>query len=154
MGLKIGTKLIEAVSGLAKNVGDAFDKNFASKEDQLKVKADILEKVKSLQVLIIKAQQELIALEMAGNWLQRSWRPILMLCFGFIVMYAYFIQPAFLPNQIAIRHDLTPDFWALLKLGVGGYVVGRSAEKVTKLASSAYKTRRERRNENIPEDID
>ena len=151
--MKIGTKLVEAVSGLVDNVGKAFDGNFANKEEILQKKSEILEKVRALQSLIIEAQKYLLALELQGNWLQRSWRPILMLCFGFIVMYAYFIQPAFLPNAVPIRNDLNDNFWELLKLGIGGYVIGRTGEKVMKLAGEAYKTRRERKN-NIPEDTD
>lgn len=151
--MKIGTKLIEAVSGLAKNVGSAFDQNFANKEEQLNAKGKILDQVRQLQSLILEAQKELLALELSGNWLQRSWRPILMLCFGFIVMYAYFIQPAFLPNQIPIRLDLNDNFWELLKLGIGGYVIGRSGEKVAKLAGEAFKTRKER-NQSLSGDND
>ncbi len=153
MGLKIGTKLVEAVSGLANNVGNAFDKNFANKAEQLSEKAKILELIRNIQALFMQLQKELIALELSGNWLQRSWRPILMLCFGAIVVYAYFVQPAFFPNQIHIRTDLTPEFWQLLKIGVGGYVTSRGVEKVAKIGAEAYKTRKER-NRDIPENND
>ena len=29
--------------------------------------------------------------------------------------------------------EIPPDMWGLLKIGLGGYVVGRSAEKVAKV---------------------
>ena len=44
---------------------------------------------------IQEAQREVLITEARGNWLQRSWRPILMLAFGFIVVYAYFFETAF-----------------------------------------------------------
>ena len=73
-------------------------------------------------------QTEIIVAEAKGNWLQRSWRPILMLSFGFIVIYVKFIGPLFgLPIP-----TLEVEFWELLKIGIGGYVVGRSAEKIAK----------------------
>ncbi len=49
-----------------------------------------------------------------------------MLAFGFIVIYVKFIAPLFsLPIP-----PLENEFWDLLQLGIGGYVVGRSAEKI------------------------
>ena len=73
-------------------------------------------------------QTDIIIAEAKGNWLQRSWRPILMLSFGFIVIYVKFIAPLF---GFTIP-PLENEFWDLLQLGIGGYVVGRSAEKIAK----------------------
>lgn len=87
----------------------------------------VLTKLKELQ----SQQRDVIVAEAKGNWLQRSWRPILMLGFGFIVIYAYFIEPAFITVEEPISESLKPEFWSLLRLGIGGYIIGRSAEKVT-----------------------
>ena len=73
-----------------------------------------------------RMQTDVIIAEAKGNWLQRSWRPILMLSFGFIVIYVKFIAPLF---DLKIP-ELENEFWNLLQLGIGGYVVGRSAEKI------------------------
>ena len=73
-------------------------------------------------------QADIIIAEAKGNWLQRSWRPLLMLAFGFIVIYVKFIAPLF---DLRIP-ELENEFWNLLQLGIGGYVVGRSAEKISK----------------------
>jgi hypothetical protein len=51
-----------------------------------------------------------------------------MLAFGFIVIYVKFIAPVF---NLTIP-ELEIEFWELLKIGIGGYVVGRSAEKISK----------------------
>ena len=131
MGLQIGTKIIEAASGLVGKIGDAFDKNFTSKEEKLKVKNELLTEANSLVKHVLDAQSEILLSETKGNWLQRSWRPIVMLCFAFIVMYAYFLQPAFFPNSTDVQAILPVDFWGLLKIGLGGYVLGRSAEKIS-----------------------
>ena len=72
-------------------------------------------------------QTEIILAEAKGNWLQRSWRPILMLAFGFIVIYVKFLAPLF---DLKIP-ELENEFWNLLQLGIGGYVIGRSAEKIS-----------------------
>ena len=129
MSLKSG--LITAASKLAKNIGDAFDKNFTSKEERLVQKNKLLAEANSLVSNVLDAQKEILKTETTGNWLQRSWRPIVMLCFAFIVMYAFFMQPAFFPNATNVSEQLPEDFWGLLKIGMGGYVIGRSAEKVS-----------------------
>jgi hypothetical protein len=51
-----------------------------------------------------------------------------MLTFGFIVIYVKFIAPLF----NLTTPELEIEFWELLKIGIGGYVVGRSAEKISK----------------------
>jgi len=59
------------------------------------------------------------------SWLQRNWRPMLMVLFGVIIANNFLIVPIFNTPTA----DIPPDMWDLLKLGLGGYVLGRSAEK-------------------------
>jgi hypothetical protein len=83
------------------------------------------------QLELQRMQTDVIITEAKGNWLQRSWRPILMLAFGFIVIYVKFIAPLFgLPIP-----PLENEFWNLLQLGIGGYVIGRTGEKMIKTYS-------------------
>tara|TARA_R110000851_G_scaffold183607_4_gene332904 strand:+ start:863 stop:1249 length:387 start_codon:yes stop_codon:yes gene_type:complete len=114
--------------GVVKEVGKVIDNLFTSDEERENVKAEIFKVLKHQELELHKLQNETILAEANGNWLQRSWRPILMLSFGFIVVYTKFIAPMFsLPVP-----PLEDEFWSLLNLGIGGYVVGRSAEKVMK----------------------
>lgn len=64
---------------------------------------------------IVKAEAQ------GDSWLQRSWRPITMLTFLVLVVADAF---GLLPFRLA------GEAWTLLQLGLGGYVVGRSAEKI------------------------
>jgi len=112
--------------GVVKEIGDTIDKLFTNDEERLKAKNEIFKVLQRQKLELQKLQTEIILAEAKGNWLQRSWRPILMLAFGFIVIYVKFIAPLFsLPIP-----PLENEFWHLLKLGIGGYVVGRSAEKI------------------------
>ena len=114
--------------GLVKEIGNVIDKLFTSEEERLKAKNEIFKVLQEQQLELQKLQTEIIVTEANGNWLQRSWRPILMLAFGFIVIYVKFIAPLFsLPIP-----PLEDEFWNLLQLGIGGYVVGRRVEKVAK----------------------
>ena len=122
-------KIFEFITGdIISSVGKVIDDLFTNDEERIKAKNEVFKILKEKELELQKMQTDVIVTEAKGNWLQRSWRPILMLGFGFIVMYNKFFAPAFgLPNA-----ELEGDFWNLLQLGVGGYVIGRSAEKIAK----------------------
>lgn len=120
-------KIIDWFGGsVIKDLLGGLDKLFTSKEEKIKaenvIKQILIEKKLELQ----KMQTEIILAEANGNWLQRSWRPILMLSFGFIVIYVKFIAPIF---GLTIP-ELENEFWNLLQIGIGGYIVGRTGEKM------------------------
>jgi hypothetical protein len=109
-------------------VGDSIDKLITSDEEKLILRNELQKLFYAQNLELAKLNFEIISAEARGNFLQRSWRPILMLSFGFVVLYSKFIALAFnLPNA-----PLEPDFFMLLKLGIGGYGVLRSAEKIVK----------------------
>lgn len=73
--------------------------------------------------------------------LTRIWRPVLMLGFGFIVFYNMVLAPLFGIKPLdAEAANITPELWSLLKLGIGGYVIGRSGEKITKSVAPVFKS--------------
>jgi hypothetical protein len=122
-------KIFEWFGGsVLKDLLGGLDKLFTSKEEKIKAEALIKEIILSKQLELQRMQADIIIAEAKGNWLQRSWRPILMLAFGFIVIYVKFLAPLF---DLKIP-ELENEFWNLLQLGIGGYVVGRSAEKISK----------------------
>lgn len=118
----LGSSIKETVKGIS----DAVSPFVTADKDKLAAKAQITTIVTQALNTLAMAQKELIGKEISGNSLQRNWRPIVMLAFAAIVVYSKFVAPCFgLPNT-----ELEPDFWELLKIGIGGYVVGRSVEKV------------------------
>jgi hypothetical protein len=122
-------KVIDWFGGaLVKDLLGGLDKLFTSKEEKIKAENVIKQILIEKQLELQKMQTEIIVTEAKGNWLQRSWRPMLMLAFGFIVIYVKFLAPVF---NLTIP-ELEIEFWELLKIGIGGYVVGRSAEKISK----------------------
>ena len=77
-----------------------------------------------------------IVLAEAGSkhWLTSTWRPALMWLFIIIIGMNYLVIP--IANWFAatpIEYLMFPEqFWTLLQIGLGGYVVGRSGEKIAK----------------------
>ena len=120
-------KILNFLTGnVLKEIGNVIDNIFTNDEERLQAKNELTRIIQSKELELQKMQTEVIVAEANGNWLQRSWRPILMLAFGFIVIYVKFIAPLF---DLKIP-ELEEDFWNLLQIGIGGYVVGRSAEKI------------------------
>lgn len=110
---------------LVSGIGDALDKNITNAEEKMAAKATLIKLSTDLISKITVEASSIIQTEAKGNWLQRSWRPITMLLFVFIVVYSKFVALVFsLPVP-----ELEPQFWELIKLGLGGYVFGRSIEK-------------------------
>lgn len=122
-------KLFSWLTGdLFKKVTTSIDSLITSDEEKLILKNDLEKLLINESLKINELKSSIIKEEAKGNFLQRSWRPILMLNFGFIVSYCKFLAPAFgLPIVI-----LEPQFWSLLNLGIGGYVIGRSTEQIVK----------------------
>jgi len=122
-------KVIDWFGGsVIKDLLGGLDKLFTSKEEKIKAENIIKQILIEKQLELQQMQTDIILAEAKGNWLQRSWRPILMMAFGFIVIYVKFLAPVF---NLTIP-ELEIEFWELLKIGIGGYVVGRSAEKISK----------------------
>lgn len=107
-----------------------IDKAVEDKDQAAQIKAKLQEMVLSGQMKEIESAAQIIVAEAQGDsWLQRSWRPLLMVLFGVIIANNYLVVPLFGTPAA----EIPPDMWDLLKLGVGGYVLGRSVEKGVKV---------------------
>mgnify|MGYP000745167385 CR=1 FL=1 len=120
-------KILNFLTGnVLSEIGKVIDNIFTNDEERQQAKNELVKIIQQKELELQKMQTDIIIAEAKGNWLQRSWRPILMLAFGFIVIYVKFIAPLF---DLKIP-ELENEFWNLLQLGIGGYVIGRSAEKI------------------------
>jgi len=74
--------------------------------------------------------QAIVAEAKSEHVITATWRPITMLVFVFIIANNYIIAPYIsLFFHVDPTLPLPPEMWDLLKIGLGGYVVGRSVEK-------------------------
>lgn len=134
---------VQAVSGLADSIGSAFDKNFTSAQEKLEKRNELVSGANTLVSELNNLRAQVILAEAGGSALQRNWRPLLMLCFGVIILSTWFIFPLinlFLKDVafgLLIESFREADkFWKVVELGLGGYVIGRSVEKVAESVSS------------------
>lgn len=114
---------MKLLSGLVAEIGSVVSTLSVSSKEKKQIEADLLTAVSRQEEELSRSQAAIIKTEAQGNWLQRSWRPIVMLVFAAIVLAGTFFN-------LPILSD-TSRFWDLLEIGVGGYVIGRSAEKIT-----------------------
>jgi hypothetical protein len=88
---------------------------------------------------IVEAQGKVLVAEaQSGSWLTRSWRPIVMLSFTSILIYTFWLGPMFGWRVV----DVPADLWDMLKIGLGGYIGGRSVEKLAEILPRAIKGRK------------
>ena len=97
-------------------------------------KAELLMKLKEAELATQQLQAKVISTEAGSeHWITSAWRPITMLVFVAIIANNYILVPYFKAFGLDIPDlVLNNQMWDLLKIGIGGYIVGRSAEKVVK----------------------
>ncbi len=119
------------LSGLIKPVTDLVDNLHTSDEEKktlhnefIKIQNEFASKVLEYETTLMTMQSQVITAEAQGHsWMQRNWRPITMLTFLVLVVCDAF-------GLLVFR--LAPEAWSLLQIGLGGYVIGRSVEKIAK----------------------
>jgi hypothetical protein len=128
-------KILSAPFGdLIGGVSSIIDKFHTSDAEKMEAQRKLMElergftmKMAELDAQNAKTASEVIIAEAKSEgWAARNWRPITMLTFVYIIAHNFIIAPIFSLASLPIPTDL----WELLKIGLGGYVFGRSAEKV------------------------
>ncbi|MCO1336450.1 holin family protein [Microbulbifer sp. OS29] len=117
--------MITAISNL---LGKVIDKAFPDKTEANRLKAQVDSQLISMDLEELKAATQVITAEASGeSWLQRNWRPVTMLTFVGLIVFHWLGWTA--EN---LSEDQTLALLEIVKIGLGGYVVGRSAEKAMK----------------------
>jgi hypothetical protein len=121
--------ILSFIGEIFKPAADLIDNMHTSTEEKLslKNKLTVIENTMTAKVIdyeseLLASKTSIITAEATGeSWAQRNWRPITMLTFLALVVCDSF---GWLVNPLAA------EAWTLLQLGLGGYVVGRSGEKI------------------------
>lgn len=124
-------KLFDIVSQIFKPAVELVDELHTSEEERLVQKAKILDaQVVAIDAVLafeketFEAQADIVKAEaQSEHWLAAVWRPIVMLSFCGLAIG---------DSLGLLASPLAPEAWLLLQIGLGGYMVGRSGEKVAK----------------------
>ncbi|MCO1335182.1 holin family protein [Microbulbifer sp. OS29] len=117
--------MISAISNL---FGKVIDKAFPDKTEANRLKAQVDSQLIAMDMAELQSATQVITAEASGeSWLQRNWRPVTMLTFVGLIVAHWLGWTA--EN---LSEDQTLALLEIVKIGLGGYVVGRSAEKAAK----------------------
>jgi len=124
-------KIIDLIAGIFKPAAELIDELHTSEDERLAAKTKLLEvQAAAMQTAfdyeanILEARAKIVHAEASSNhWLTANWRPITMLTF---LALAVGDSLGWMPNP------LRDEAWTLLQVGIGGYLVGRSGEKIVK----------------------
>jgi ribosomal protein L18 len=111
---------------LAPILGKVVGNLFPDPEQQAKAQQELMVQLMQHQQQIETAAASIIQSEAASkHWLAANWRPITMLTFLALIVARWFGWAA--PNLDAEEYI---KLWSIVEFGLGGYVVGRSVEKI------------------------
>ena len=110
-------------------IGNIIDKVFPDTEKSNQMKLELMKQIQEGDLEEIKGRFDVISSEGSSvHWLAATWRPVTMMVFlGMIVSWWFGYIP---PNA---TEGTVLELFSLLKIGLGGYVVGRSMEKTMKI---------------------
>jgi hypothetical protein len=137
------------IGAIFKPAVDLVDELNTSKEEKLQLRNtlvamqnELATKVLDYEKSLNESRARIIEAEATGqSWLQRNWRPILMLTIVAIVANNYLIYPYLsMFTAKAVVLELPEPLFTLMTVGVGGYIIGRSGEKIMKTYKSTHKS--------------
>ena len=115
--------------------GKLIDRLWPDPAQRDQAKLAMLELAQKGELAEFTGRAEIVKTEAASShWLAANWRPILMLTFGALIVARWFGWAA--PNLSEAEYL---KLWSIVELGLGGYVIGRSAEKIVPAAAAALK---------------
>jgi hypothetical protein len=139
--------VLNAVAPLAKILFNTIEKAVPDKDLQAKLKADLQTQLLQSHTAELTAAAKIVEAEAKAGWFASSWRPLLMYVLIFILVWNYVIGPVIkVFTGAIISFELPGDVWTLLNVGLGGYVVGRSAESVARTMANRPVANKEQEN--------
>lgn len=115
--------------------GKLIDRLWPDKAQADQARLALLELAQKGELQELTGRAQIVKAEAASeHWLAACWRPILMLTFGGLIVARWLGWSA--PG---ISESEVLKLWDIVELGLGGYVIGRSAEKIVPVVATALK---------------
>lgn len=123
------------IPALAPILGKVVGNLFPDPAEKAKAEAEVMRQLLAAQSEIEQAASKIIQTEAAStHWLAANWRPLTMLVFVALIVARWFGWAA--PNLSEAEYI---KLWSIVEFGLGGYVVGRSVEKIAPSIAQAIK---------------
>lgn len=122
---------------LAPILGDVIKRVIPDSEAQAKAEAEAQMLLMQRSADIEQAAADVVKTEaQSEHWLTASWRPIVMLTLTALIVARWMGYSA--PG---ISEAEALKLWSIVEIGLGGYVIGRSAEKIAPMVAEAMRRR-------------
>lgn len=116
------TGAIKPITGLIDELTTTDEEKMKLNNELTKLQNEMSSKLLDYEAKLMESQSKIITAEATGeSWLQRNWRPLCMVCFLVLIICHYLGLLAF---------PIADQMWTLLQIGIGGYIGGRTVEKV------------------------
>jgi len=123
------------IPALAPIVGKIVGNLFPDPAERANAEAETMRQLIAHQGSIESAASKVIQTEAAStHWLAANWRPLTMITFTVLIVARWMGWVA--PNLSEAEYL---KLWSIIEFGLGGYVVGRSVEKIAPSIASALK---------------
>ena len=127
--------LTDLIAGIFKPAADLVDNLHTSEQERLEAKGHLLDVQAAAMQRVIDYEKETFtarakiveAEAKSEHWLTANWRPLLMLTFGGLVVARFMGFEA-----EGMSEKEYESLWDLITIGLSGYVVARSGEKIAK----------------------
>lgn len=121
--------ITDLIAGIFKPAAELVDELHTSEEERLKaqghlldVQAAAMQRVFEYEKSMLEGKSKIIHAEASSkHWLTANWRPITMLTFLCLAVG---------DSMGWLSAPLRNEAWTLLEIGLGGYIIGRSGEKI------------------------
>jgi len=117
--------MLNLIGPIAGALFKTVDKVIDNKGEADKIKQDIQQRIIAGELKELEGAAKIIQTEAQGGFLQRNWRPIMMLVFAGLMVAHWFGFTA--PN---IPESVQNSLLNIILVGIGGYTIGRSGEKI------------------------
>jgi len=121
-------------AGLGKAVDNVLGRFFEDKDQAAQAAQELrLAMMEHEQTAQQVARDVVVAEAKSEHWVTAAWRPITMLVFVAIVANNFILAPyidLFFDSGLTL--EIPDQMWSLLQIGLGGYLAGRSGEKIMK----------------------
>lgn len=118
--------------------GKLIDRLWPDPSQRDQARLAMLELAQKGELAGLTAAAGIVQAEASSNhWLASVWRPIVMLVFAGLIVARWFGLAA---PELSEAEYLK--LWSIVEFGLGGYVVGRSVEKIVPSIATAIQTRK------------
>jgi hypothetical protein len=130
-------KIFKPAAELIDNLHTSDEERLIQKAKMLDIQAQVMSAALAYENTQLKIRQDTINNEIKSeHWITATWRPLTMLAFVVAIMGYWF-------GLVEVPAEAVDGMFTLVQIGIGGYTLGRSAEKIVPAVVKSMKSKEE-----------